>query len=54
MARAFRDLRGNGGGDPRMVAHISSYLFAEPTHLNDLYNRKLEDQWGRDRGRTRH
>jgi hypothetical protein len=34
------DLRGNGGGDPKMVAHISSYLFAEPTHLNDLYNRK--------------
>jgi retinol-binding protein 3 len=34
------DLRDNGGGDPKMVAHISSYLFAEPTHLNDLYNRK--------------
>jgi retinol-binding protein 3 len=34
------DLRENGGGDPKMVAYISSYLFAEPTHLNDLYNRK--------------
>ena len=34
------DLRGNGGGDPKMVAFISSYLFSEPTHLNDLYNRK--------------
>lgn len=34
------DLRGNGGGDPKMVAYISSHLFAEPTHLNDLYNRK--------------
>ena len=34
------DLRDNGGGDPKMVAYISSYLFAEPTHLNDLYNRK--------------
>jgi hypothetical protein len=34
------DLRANGGGDPKMVAYISSYLFAEPTHLNDLYNRK--------------
>ncbi len=34
------DLRQNGGGDPKMVAYISSYLFAEPTHLNDLYNRK--------------
>ena len=34
------DLRENGGGDPRMVAYICSYLFAETTHLNDLYNRK--------------
>jgi hypothetical protein len=34
------DLRENGGGDPRMVAYISSYLFGETTHLNDLYNRK--------------
>ena len=34
------DLRGNGGGDPKMVAYISTHLFAEPTHLNDLYNRK--------------
>lgn len=34
------DLRENGGGDPRMVAMISSYLFDKPTHLNDLYNRK--------------
>jgi hypothetical protein len=34
------DLRDNGGGDPAMVAFISSYLFAEPTHLNDLWTRK--------------
>ena len=34
------DLRENGGGDPKMVALICSYLFDEPTHLNDLYNRK--------------
>ena len=34
------DLRDNGGGDPKMVAYISSYLFGESTHLNDLYNRK--------------
>ena len=34
------DLRGNGGGDPKMIAFISTYLFREPTHLNDLYNRK--------------
>jgi hypothetical protein len=34
------DLRENGGGDPKMVAFISSYLFDKSTHLNDLYNRK--------------
>jgi len=34
------DLRMNGGGDPAMVALISTYLFDEPTHLNDLYDRK--------------
>ena len=34
------DLRENGGGDPRMVELVSSYLFDKPTHLNDLYNRK--------------
>ena len=34
------DLRENGGGDPDMVAYICTYLFAERTHLNDLYNRK--------------
>ena len=33
------DLRDNGGGDPKMIALLSSYLFSEPTHLNDLYNR---------------
>lgn len=34
------DLRRNGGGDPAMVALISSYLFeGEPVHLNDLYFR---------------
>jgi retinol-binding protein 3 len=34
------DLRKNGGGEPGMVALISSYLFgAEPVHLNDLYFR---------------
>ncbi len=34
------DLRDNGGGDPKMIAFLSTYLFAEPAHLNDLYNRK--------------
>ncbi len=33
------DLRDNGGGQPAMVSLIASYLFAQPTHLNDLYNR---------------
>lgn len=37
------DLRENGGGDPKMVAFISSYLFDKPTHLNDLYNRKDDE-----------
>ena len=45
------DLRDNGGGSPNMVAYICSYLFAERTHLNDLYNRK-EDKttefWTKD------
>ena len=41
------DLRENGGGDPKMVALISSYLFAERTHLNDLWTRKgdVTDQY---------
>ncbi len=34
------DLRENGGGDPKMIALISTYLFDKPTHQNDLYNRK--------------
>jgi hypothetical protein len=34
------DLLENGGGDPKMVAMISSYLFDKPTFLNDLCNRK--------------
>jgi len=31
------DLRQNGGGDPSMIQLISSYLFKEPVHLNNLY-----------------
>jgi len=34
------DLRDNGGGDPAMIALISTYLFDQPTHLNDIWNRK--------------
>lgn len=43
------DLRQNGGGDPRMVALICSYLFGDKSvHLNDLYWRegnKTEEFW---------
>src|SRR5260370_24009729 len=34
------DLRENGGGDPKMIALVSTYLFSQPTHLNDLWERK--------------
>ena len=34
------DLRENGGGDPKMVALVSTFLFANQTHLNDLWVRK--------------
>jgi hypothetical protein len=33
------DLRENHGGDPSMVDFVVSYLFREPTHINDLANR---------------
>jgi C-terminal processing protease CtpA/Prc len=42
------DLRENGGGDPKMVAFVCSYLFAKRTHLNDLWTRKTnhtEEFW---------
>ena len=39
------DMLDNGGGDPAMVAHVTTYLFAERTHLNDL--------WTRSTGETR-
>ncbi len=43
------DLRQNGGGNPAMIALISSYLFGDkPVHLNDLYWRKenrTEEFW---------
>lgn len=42
------DLRQNGGGDPAMVALLSSYLFGpEPVHLNSLYDRQsdMTHQW---------
>lgn len=45
------DLRENGGGAPRMVAYVSSYLFDTRTHLNDLWTRRTdstEQFWTRD------
>ncbi len=33
------DLRQNGGGDPATVQLLSTYLFDEPTHLNNMYYR---------------
>lgn len=39
------DLRNNGGGDPNMVAFLTSYLFksAAPIHLNSFYYRPEEN-----------
>jgi len=34
------DLRDNTGGDPLMVAFMSSYFFAAPVHLEDVYERR--------------
>ncbi len=45
------DLRENGGGSPEMVAYLSSYLFSQRTHLNDLWSRRTGrtvEFWTRD------
>jgi C-terminal processing protease CtpA/Prc len=34
------DLRDNTGGDPVMVAFMSSYFFGAPVHLSDIYERE--------------
>lgn len=36
------DMRQNGGGSPEMIRYVSSWFFAEPTHLNSLYWRAGE------------
>lgn len=36
------DLRSSPGGDPATVALLSSYLFDQPTHLNDIYWRESD------------
>ena len=46
------DMRDNGGGRPDMVAFLTSYLFAERTHLNDFWNRKTGETRSRGRART--
>lgn len=45
------DLRDNGGGSPKMVAFVCSYLFSQRTHLNDLWTRRTnstEEFWTTD------
>jgi hypothetical protein len=39
VAALIVDMRDNTGGSPQMVAHVTTYLFGERTHLNDLYTR---------------
>lgn len=42
------DLRKNGGGSPQMIALLTTYLFAEPTHLNNFYYRpenSMDQTW---------
>ncbi len=34
------DLRQNGGGSPRMIQLLTSYLLEDPTHINSFYVRK--------------
>jgi hypothetical protein len=42
------DLRQNGGGEPAMIAYVTSYLFDKETHLNDIWERvgdKTQQWW---------
>ena len=42
------DLRHNGGGSPEQIRFITSYLYEEPTHLNDMVDRAgkvVEEYW---------
>jgi C-terminal processing protease CtpA/Prc len=44
------DLRRHRGGNPGMVAYVSSYLFDERVHLNDIFSREpnhTEEFWTR-------
>ncbi|HVT58217.1 MAG TPA: S41 family peptidase [Thermoanaerobaculia bacterium] len=45
------DLRHNGGGDPEMIRHLSSYFFSARTHLNSMVDRDgtiVDDFWTGD------
>ncbi len=42
------DLRSNGGGSPEMIQFLTSYLFQERVHLNDMVDRNgkvVEEYW---------
>lgn len=42
------DLRHNGGGSPEMIQYLSSFLFAQRTHLNSMIDRDgnvVEEYW---------
>lgn len=42
------DLRENGGGSPEMIRYITSALFSQKTHLNDMVDREgkiVEEFW---------
>jgi hypothetical protein len=42
------DTRENHGGSPSMVSFVLSYLFAEPTHVNDMFERdsnRVQQYW---------
>jgi hypothetical protein len=46
------DLRENHGGDPATVALVSSYLFDQRTHLNDIWHRagaRTDEAWTTDK-----
>ncbi len=42
------DVRYNGGGSPEMIRFLTSYLFEQKTHLNDMVDREgkvVEEYW---------
>lgn len=46
------DLRKNGGGDPKTVTMLASYLLDQRTHLSDIYYRqgdRTEQMWSDDK-----